>query len=188
MAAWTLLRTLLHHFVGGQECQRSGPFRPQPTDLHASDLFVDNDWSVTCLIDLEWICALRVEMLAVAYWLTGRGVDRLGGDGLVEFDAVHQQFVGILEEVEQEMRGTCCVSEEEVVATLSKMIRQGWDSGAVWFWCCLSEINAMLSVVGDHTTPRFCPESSGEEEVLRQSKIKDRTTNSNHAKHHHCLS
>jgi hypothetical protein len=32
---------------------RHGPFPLQLTDLHASNIFVDEDWNITCLIDLE---------------------------------------------------------------------------------------------------------------------------------------
>jgi hypothetical protein len=65
MAARALLRTLSHHFFTRE--RRGEPFRLQLTDLHASNIFVDNDWNVTCLTDLEWVCALPAEMLAVPY-------------------------------------------------------------------------------------------------------------------------
>lgn len=35
-----------------------GPFLLQLTGLHASNIFVNNDWNVTRLIDLEWVCSL----------------------------------------------------------------------------------------------------------------------------------
>ncbi|KAJ0127283.1 Uncharacterized protein HZ326_29615 [Fusarium oxysporum f. sp. albedinis] len=51
----------------------------QFTDLHASNIFVDEEWNVTCFVDLEWISALPVEMLAVPYWLTGCKIDEIEG-------------------------------------------------------------------------------------------------------------
>lgn len=49
----------------------------QFTDLHASNILVDDAWNVTDLVDLEWICALPREMLVAAYWLTGCSVDTI---------------------------------------------------------------------------------------------------------------
>lgn len=56
MAAGVLLRMLSHHYVERE--RRNGPFYLQLTDLHASNLFVNENWNITCLIDLEWVCAL----------------------------------------------------------------------------------------------------------------------------------
>ncbi|RMZ80972.1 hypothetical protein DV738_g2348, partial [Chaetothyriales sp. CBS 135597] len=70
MAAKTLLRAVSHHYIN--KARRNGPFLLQFTDLHASNIFVDEAWNITCLLDLEWVCALPSEMLAVPYWLTGQ--------------------------------------------------------------------------------------------------------------------
>ncbi|OAQ79337.1 hypothetical protein VFPFJ_09823 [Purpureocillium lilacinum] len=59
MAVKTLLRVLSHRHV--RRYLRSGPFALQLTDLHASNIFVDEEWNVTGLVDLEWICALPLE-------------------------------------------------------------------------------------------------------------------------------
>lgn len=171
MANRTLLRTLSHHFVGGKSRRRNGAFRLQLTDLHQSNVFVDDDWNVTCLIDLEWVCALPAEMLAVPYWLTGLGIDELVGDDLVEFNSVHQQFVSALKEVEEEeeeemLRKSGLLKEDEAV-TLSSTIHDGWESGAVWFWHCLDSVNAMLTLVEDHIAPPFS-RVSADAEVLHK--------------------
>lgn len=47
MAAKTMLRALSHHYI--QPESRHGPFRLQLTDFHASNIFVDKDWNITCL-------------------------------------------------------------------------------------------------------------------------------------------
>jgi hypothetical protein len=48
-----------------------------------------------CHIDLEWMCFLPVELLAVPYWLTGNGINYIKEDSLDEFDEVRQQFMCI---------------------------------------------------------------------------------------------
>ncbi|KAK0655450.1 hypothetical protein B0T16DRAFT_314830 [Cercophora newfieldiana] len=162
MAYRTLLRTLSYHFVRGRVRSRrrrnDGPFHLQLTDFHQSNIFIDDDWNVTCLIDLEWVCALPAEMLAVPYWLTGLGIDELVDDKLVEFNSVHQQFISVLKEVEEEEGG---------VATLSSTIHDSWESGAVWFWYSLDSVNAMLTLVEDHIiTPQFGRMFTADVEVL----------------------
>ncbi|KAK0702710.1 hypothetical protein B0H67DRAFT_391223 [Lasiosphaeris hirsuta] len=166
MANRALLRTLSHHFVGGRSRRRNGPFHLQLTDLHQSNVFVDDEWNVTCLIDLEWVCALPAEMLAVPYWLTGLGIDELVGDNLVEFNSVHQEFVSVLKEVEEEISRKSGLKEGRTV-TLSSTIHDGWESGAVWFWHCLDSVNAMLTLVEDHIAPPFS-RVSADVEVLHK--------------------
>jgi len=63
IAAKTMLKALSHYYI--QRESRNGPFRLQLTDLHASNIFVNKDWNITCLIDHEWVCALPAEMLSV---------------------------------------------------------------------------------------------------------------------------
>lgn len=58
LAALTMMRGLLHHFVSRQ--YRNGPFVLTLTDLHPSNIFVDEEWHITCLIDLEWACSFPI--------------------------------------------------------------------------------------------------------------------------------
>ena len=61
----TLLRAVSHHFINA--FWRNGPYLLQLTDFHQSNIFVDDEWNVTAMIDLEWICSLPVDMLSVPY-------------------------------------------------------------------------------------------------------------------------
>lgn len=83
IALRTLLRAVAHHLVIWQT--QNGPFLLQLTDFHQSNILVDDDWNITCLIDLEWICALPVEMLEVPDWLTNRSPEQLTGGHLDQF-------------------------------------------------------------------------------------------------------
>ena len=96
MAAGALLRMLSHHYV--ERKRRNGPFYLQFTDLHESNIFVDEQWNITCLMDLEWVCALPAEMLSVPYWLTGHGIDEIVDDNLHEFEEVRREFMKIFRE------------------------------------------------------------------------------------------
>lgn len=59
MAVKSLLRVLSHKYI--KRDLRDGPFPLQLTDLHVSNILVDEQWNVTGLIGLEWICALPSE-------------------------------------------------------------------------------------------------------------------------------
>lgn len=158
MAARTVLRAVSHHYMRRE--YRNGPFIIQFSDFHASNIFVDEDWNITCLIDLEWVCALPREMLAVPYWLTGCSIDGLRDDDLDEFNKVRQEFMLHFEEQERDMALGLNFS-------VTQVMNEMWESKGVWFWHCLDSINAMLSVPSDHIYPLFSsPVSPKVEETL----------------------
>jgi hypothetical protein len=70
----TMLRLLKSQFV---DCHSEGPFVLQLTDLHSSNIFVDDDWNVVAAIDLEFVCALPPSMMNVPYWLTVDNIDEI---------------------------------------------------------------------------------------------------------------
>ncbi len=148
MAARVVLSMLLRRYAN-PSC-RAGPFLLQLTDLHASNILVDDDWNVACLIDLEWVCSLPAALLAVPYWLTGRGIDQITGTHLVEFDQVRREFMHIFE---QEERTMAAAASHGII--LSEVMRHTWESGGVWFWYSIMSINAMFSLVNDHLCPQF---------------------------------
>lgn len=159
MASKTLLRAISHHYI--QRKTRNGPFHLQLTDFHASNIFVDKDWNITCLIDHEWVCALPAEMLSVPYWLTGCAVDGITNEKLREFETVHREFMNIFEEEEVKMMPTN-------PPTMTRIMYNSWNSGAVWFWHCITSVNAAWSLFDDHIGPRFLPLSTDSEGILAQ--------------------
>ncbi|POR34351.1 Uncharacterized protein TPAR_05431 [Tolypocladium paradoxum] len=146
MAVKTLLRVVSQVYIKRE--LRNGPFLLQLTDFHASNILVDKQWNVTGLIDLEWICALPSEMLAVPYWLTGCSIDRIEGEKLDQFDQVRRAFMHIFEEEEQATK-----AEASHDITLSKVMQDMWNSKGVWFWYCLSSVNAMYFLLETHLLP-----------------------------------
>ena len=61
-----------------------------------SNIFVDKEWNMTYLINLEWICSLPPEMLNALYWLTGRFINEIEAEYLNEFNKVSREFMDIL--------------------------------------------------------------------------------------------
>ncbi|KAF5132960.1 hypothetical protein E5D57_003582 [Metarhizium anisopliae] len=146
MTIRTLLRTIMHCFILPD--RRNGPFLLQLTDFHQSNIFVDDDWNITCLIDLEWICALPVEMLSVPYWLTNCSIDGIIDEEYGAFDEVRQAFLAIMDEENRSVR-----MEHDI--DITSTMRDVWESKGVWFWACVRSINAWLFVFEDHILPKF---------------------------------
>ncbi|KAK3324800.1 hypothetical protein B0T19DRAFT_239295 [Cercophora scortea] len=145
MTIRTLLRAVMHHFVLPD--RRNGPFLLQPTDLHQSNIFVDEDWNVTCLIDLEWICSLPVELLAVPYWLTDCSIDTIV-DEYGPFDEARQAFLAAMDE---EIKTIPPAHNIPITRTM----QDSWVSKTVWFWACIRGLNGWLFLFEDHIAPKF---------------------------------
>ncbi|OBT55706.1 hypothetical protein VE04_04111 [Pseudogymnoascus sp. 24MN13] len=159
MAVKAMLRALSNHYVRRES--RNGPFHLQLTDFHASNIFVDKDWNITSLIDHEWVCALPAEMLSVPYWLTGCAIDDMREENLGEFETVRKEFLDIFEKEEVKMVPTN-------PPAMTRIMHDSWKSGAVWFWHCITSVNAAWSLFDDHISPRFLALSTDSEEVLSQ--------------------
>lgn len=61
LSSLTGMRTTAKSFF--QQDLRRGPFLFSLTHLHQSNIFVDDEWNVTYLVDLEWACTLPIEMI-----------------------------------------------------------------------------------------------------------------------------
>lgn len=73
MAVVAVLRSLLTNFT--RRNLRRGPFVFQLTDLNPSNIFVDTEYRITAICDLEWGCSLPLEMLQPPIWLSGYELD-----------------------------------------------------------------------------------------------------------------
>ncbi|RMZ85019.1 hypothetical protein DV738_g273, partial [Chaetothyriales sp. CBS 135597] len=102
-----------------------GRFVMNFTDLHQSNMFVDNDWNITRIIDLEFAYSCPAELVHVPHWLSGRGVDELDGPEQEELKTLYDQFVDT-------------VAEQEIASqqnhTLSQRLREDWTSGRIWYF------------------------------------------------------
>jgi hypothetical protein len=145
MAIRMLLWALSHKFINRK--RSNGPFCLQITDFNTSNILVNDDTSVKCLLDLEWICALPSEMLAFPYRLTEYAIDEIH-EHLPAFDSYRQEFMLQFEEEERKMLHTHGHS-------LATTMQEAWESKGTWFWYCLESVNALLWIFDDHIRPRF---------------------------------
>lgn len=103
MAQKVLLRAVGHHFL--RRDLRNEPYALRLTDLHQSNIFVDEMWNITYLIDLEWVCSLPIDMLGAPYWLTGLGIDEIHEEALETYDSIRQEYMRIFIQEEETLHG-----------------------------------------------------------------------------------
>lgn len=148
-AALTMMRGLLHQFVSRR--YRDGPFVLTLTDLHPSNIFVDEDWHITSLIDLEWACSFPIELQTPPYWLSGRPIDDIEhGEHLQTFDKIINEFIDTFEEQEKRLQGPN--------AFQAQIMRQCWGSGSFWYFQAAHSPKGLLSVFNEHIQRKFCEE------------------------------
>lgn len=127
LSALTNLRTLLPMMVDRQD--RGSPFTLSLTDLHASNIFVDNDWNITYIIDLEFACVLPIQMTVMPSLLTHRGIDQLTDKHLEEFEAMYKEFIAAMKHVESGQQ----VSDQGHGTFYSQILCKAWDKGIFWY-------------------------------------------------------
>ena len=90
-AALTVMRSVWSCFF--RRDLRRGPFFLNLTALNQTNILVDDEWNVKCLIDLEWACSHPVEMIQPPYWLTNQPIDLINAD---DYEVLHREFVDAL--------------------------------------------------------------------------------------------
>ncbi|KAL1971002.1 hypothetical protein VTN77DRAFT_2836 [Rasamsonia byssochlamydoides] len=140
--ALTTMRAVLHHFTSRE--YRNGPFVLTLTDLHQSNIFVDDEWHITSLVDLEWACSFPIELQCPPYWLSGRAVDDIEhGEPLETFGKIVSEFINIFEEQEREMRGPKSYQ--------APIMRQCWDRGSFWYFQAVHSPEGLYRIFNEHT-------------------------------------
>ncbi|KAI1990167.1 hypothetical protein LOZ53_003312 [Ophidiomyces ophidiicola] len=144
-----MMRGVMHQYLSRQH--RNGPFLLTLTDLHASNIFVDENWHITSLIDLEWACSFPVEMQIPPYWITCQAIDSMGSkEQLEEFTAAITEFMDIFEEQEKMFR--------DADATQAKIMKNCWENGSYWYFLAVHSPKGLWRVFTDHIQRRFCEE------------------------------
>ncbi|KAJ8059608.1 hypothetical protein OCU04_011263 [Sclerotinia nivalis] len=152
MANLTIMRSLLSHFTNREF--RHGPLILRLTDLHQSNIFVDDDWNIKCLIDLEWACSLPVETMRPPYWLTGCPADDLVGQNIDSFSKAQHEFMEVFEEEEKSFPPG---NNVPLYRTNIMRKRKGWKIGNLWYFQALDSSKGLYNIFLDHIQPIFAP-------------------------------
>jgi Phosphotransferase enzyme family len=156
MSALTTMRALCPLFLR-RDLQR-GPFIFALTDMHQSNLFVDENWHITKIIDLECACSRPVELLHPPQWLTDQPVDMMDA---AQYDSIRREFMDILVEVERED------SAISLGFRLSSIMNDGWDTGTFWYSLALKSLSGLCRLFYDHIQPRLALGHEDDEEFYR---------------------
>lgn len=122
---------------------RRGPFIFCLTDLHQSNIFVDENWNITSLVDLEWGCSLPIEMIHPPYWLMGEFVDTIKED---EYKRLWTEFIQILAQEELDTKRE---------PQLSTIMTRGWEMGTLWYSLALQNPFAIFRLFIDRIQTRL---------------------------------
>lgn len=120
-----------------------GPFFLNLTDLSTANIFVDEQWNITSLIDLEWACSHPVEMIHPPHWLTNDSID---GINKSEFEKLHAEFMSVLIEEEGKL---------ELTFPISSIMQKGWETGTFWCSLALRSPTGLFSLFYDYIQPFF---------------------------------
>lgn len=144
-----LMRACLSQFT--DRSLRDGPFVMHLSDMHSSNIFVDKDWNIKHIIDLEWACSLPLEHLLVPYWLTGRGVDELTGLEYERFEKCYRQLTDAIrqEEINISLRynGT--------IYSLAATMDRAWDQRHYWYLSALKSPKGLFNLFRDQLQPLY---------------------------------
>ncbi|KAL4942080.1 hypothetical protein BDV06DRAFT_222499 [Aspergillus oleicola] len=150
------MRSALSQFT--DRSVRDGPFVMHLTDMHISNIFVDKDWNVKHIIDLEWACSLPLEHLLVPGWLTGKGVDQLTGMEYEKFEKHYRLFSDAIrqEEIEEP------TYYNDTTYSLAATMDQAFDQRHYWYLIALQCPKGLFNLCREQLEPLF-------DEVPRES-------------------
>ncbi|KAL3462523.1 hypothetical protein BJX64DRAFT_299469 [Aspergillus heterothallicus] len=126
---------------------RRGPFIFSLTDLHPSNIFIDENWHVTSLVDLEYAGSLPIEMVHPPHWFTTLSVKRIVPD---EYDHQSLEFMDFLAGEEER-----CYSLGKGELRLSSVMGTAWSMGTFWYSLALTTPSGMFNIFRNQTRPRF---------------------------------
>ncbi|EEP82830.1 predicted protein [Uncinocarpus reesii 1704] len=135
---------------------RRGPFVFTLTDIHQSNIFVDEDWNITSLVDLEWGCSLPVEMLQPPHWFVNQYVDKIENE---DFDNARKEFM-VAFTAEEQGRNLINIPKP---LKLSSIMDESWEMGTFWYQLGMFSPTGIFRLFDHKLKPRFVKKPSDHE-------------------------
>lgn len=152
LAALTALRATMHLFI--RTDYRDGPFLYTFTDLQQNNIFVDEQWNIQTIIDLEWAQSQPIEMQLPPYWLTSKPIDDFdNAESVSELGGLFSEFFDIYEAEELARNG---------VVLHGPIMRHVWETGSFWYFQAIRVPKGMYRIFNANIQPRFNKEHCGE--------------------------
>lgn len=148
LAVLAAMRALLSHYATPRF--RDGPFFLSLIDVHPNNVFVDADWRIKSLIDLEWACVRPVEMVLAPVWVTGKRVDQLPpGEHLDEYHIILEEF---FDAFDREQTSNFPLQDASLTTDL---MRKGFETGHFWFFHALDNPKVACNLFFQHILSIF---------------------------------
>jgi hypothetical protein len=156
MSALAAMRAISPMFL--HKSMSRGPFVFTLTDLHQSNIFVDDEWHITCLVDLEWACSRPIQMVELPYWLTNKGIDEID---IEEFDAIQMEMISIMR-TEESSDNVFSKGSGKYPLLLSEVMEQAWTTGTYWYFLALSTPTGLFRLFYERIQPLLSKHRSDE--------------------------
>lgn len=108
----------------------------------SNNIFVDNNWNIVQVIDLEWTCPSLAEIIHPPYWLTNQAIDIIDSN---ENESLHTEFMSIFVE------GQKYFESVNLYSTMEKGIKKN----TFWYLLALSSVSALSTNFYDHIPSKF---------------------------------
>lgn len=150
MPSLAIMRTASAQFF--DRSLNHGPFIFCLTDLHASNILVDQDWNIKCHIDLEWAAFLAAEFMQAPHWLTNQAVDMIDRDSYVLREEFMRIFEGAEAEAEAEEKNQ---QMRQSSMQYSSIMKKGWETGTCWYILALQSPTGLNTLFYNHIQPYY---------------------------------
>ena len=130
--------------------------------MYPSNTFVNADWNIKYIIDLEWVCSLPVAMQQPPIWLTSRRIDELTEKDLDAYDEVRKEFMHVFEGEEKGFP-----PGERIILLRSNIVKNACGTGSFWYFYALNCTTGILSVFYQHILPKFASSHFADEDYER---------------------
>ena len=155
LATVVVLRAVKSHYVDRK--LRDGPFVFQFTDLHECNIFIDDQYNITAIVDLEWSCSLPIEMHQPQFWLGGQG----GGDfleegGQAEKEAIsHAAYTEFFEVLRSEQKSRD--SQHQLAFDPAQIMQNALEKKSHWYFAAASNPRNAYTFLVDYIQGIFAP-------------------------------
>ncbi|OAA55061.1 hypothetical protein SPI_08565 [Niveomyces insectorum RCEF 264] len=154
MAIKALFRSIMHRFINKD--LRNGPFALYMGDSNAANMFVDEDWNVTAIYDLEWLISGPIDLPRFPSWLTWDSIDHVSDTGYAAYNKMREMFMEAFK-AEERLADTAAL-EAAAGRTLSSIMEESWLSKQTWIFKSLLSVNGLYHVTQNQFAPMFYPD------------------------------
>ncbi|KAI9847151.1 MAG: hypothetical protein M1837_003013 [Sclerophora amabilis] len=145
IASMSVMESVYSNFFSSD--LRGGPFTLTLTDLHFSNIFVDEDWHITGLVDLEWACVRPIEMQHPPPWFTSHTVDEIDP---AAYDEIREEFMNIFRDEESILHPS-----KTNPLRRADVMQHGWENGNFWYCHALDSPTGLYHLLYRHIQPLF---------------------------------